>query len=132
MSDKYYTFNEHNLFNHIGVQYVTYYDKRRKEFVAFELDQPVADHYVAVPYAESIKPMAWKRFWELLDDESRTLAESFENKHGFFQFLNETGLIVFYDKAYVEAAEAFLTEWEEENNLDISWDCIKADWIVKN
>ncbi|MBE6946938.1 MAG: hypothetical protein E7454_01620 [Ruminococcaceae bacterium] len=130
MVTKFDIFIEQGLFNHTGVDFVTYYDKRHKMFTARAANARIGKHLIIAPYAEQINRPAMKRFWHSLDDESRAIAESFEGGPGFFQFMRDNGLIDFYDQAYAEAAEVFLSNWEAHNNLNIAWDCVKADWTI--
>ena len=130
MVTKFDIFTEKGLFNHIGVDFVTYYDTKHKLFTARAANARIGKHLIIAPYAEQINHPAMRRFWHSLDDESRTIAESFEGGPGFFQFMRDNGLIGFYDQAYAEAAEEFLSNWEVHNNLNIVWDCVKADWTI--
>lgn len=130
MVRKYYTFIEKDLFNHIGVDFVIYYDKKHKMFTSRAENARIGKHLIIAPYAEQINSPAMKRFWQLLDEESRTIAESFEGGRGFFQFMRDNDLIGFYNQAYAEAAEVFLSNWEVYNNLNIDWNSVKADWTI--
>lgn len=128
MFTKYITFINNSLFNHTGVVFVTYYDPKHNAFTACEPDSRVPKRYVETPYNRAVNAPAMRRFWGLLDPESRSLAESFDEKHGFFQFMRDTGLIEYYDKAYAEAAEEIIRKWEHDNHLDIDWNNIVTDW----
>ena len=128
MFTKYHTFINNSLFNHTGVEFVTYYDPSHNAFVAYELDVRVPNCYVETPCNQAIEYPAMKRFWQLLDDSSRAIAESFSEKRGFFQFMRDTGLIEYYDKAYAESAEEVINEWEQDNHLNINWNSIITDW----
>lgn len=44
--------------------------------------------------------------------------------------MRDNDLIGFYDQAYAEAAEVFLSNWEVYNNLNIDWNSVKADWTI--
>ena len=128
MFTKYNTFINNDLFNHSGVEFVTYYDPSHNAFIARRLDVRVPKCYVETPYNQVVNYPAMKKFWQSLDDNSRVLAESFSEKHGFFQFMRDTGLFVHYEKAYAEAAEEIICNWEHDNHLNINWDNIVTDW----
>lgn len=128
MFTKYNTFINNSLFNHAGVEFVTYYDPSQNAFVACEHDVRVPKCFVETPYDQIVETPAMKKFWQSLDGNSRDLAESFGKKRGFFQFMRDTGLIEYYDKAYAEAAEEIICEWEYDNHLNINWNSIVTDW----
>lgn len=129
MYTKYNTFNEKNLLNRAGNELVVYYDTKHKLFTTRSYDAcRVPKHFVQTPYAEEAKRPGMKMFWQMLDDEHRSLAESFEEKRGFFQFMRETGLIDYYDEAFAQVAEEIICDWERENHLKLDWDNINVEW----
>ena len=128
MFTKYNTFINNSLFNHVGVDFAVYYDAKNNRFRACAIDAYVPEHYVQTPHDIEVNYPAMKKFWLSLDNDSRDLAQSFGDKHGFFQFMRDTGLIEYYDKAYAEAAEEVINEWEQDNHLNINWNSIITDW----
>ena len=77
-----------------------------------------------------LNKFAREKFWSTLDEESRVIAEKFDEKHGFFQFMRDTGLIAHYDSCYADVAEDVICKWVRDNNISIDWDNISADWLV--
>lgn len=108
------------FFNQSGVDITVYYDTKYNKLVALDGKARILKHYVKTPY-DSFKYHAMKRFWDILDNESLALAESYTERRGFFQFMRETGLIEFFDEAYAAVAEEIVHLWETENHLNIDW-----------
>lgn len=128
MFNKYTAFINNGLFNHSGVEFVTYYDPTHSTFVACTDDVLIPKHYVKTPYDLAVKSPAMKKFWQSLDDSSCAIAKSFSEKRCFFQFMRDTGLIAYYDEAYAAAAEEIICAWEHDNHLNINWDNIVTNW----
>ena len=128
MAIKYDIFNNYSLFNRAGMEFEVFYDKKDNRFIARTSNARKLKCLVQTPYVESFRREIWKEFWKSLDDESRVLAESFDEKYGFFQFLSENGLIVYYDEAFAKVAEMVINVWETENDLKINWSAIACDW----
>ena len=106
------------------------YHKKHRAFTIRKLDSRIGVNLVITPYVDAIQHTAMEEFWQMLDEEAYALADSFGEKRGFFQFLRETGLIAYYDLAYANAAEEIISLWEKDNNLNIDWECLKADWAI--
>ncbi len=128
MISKLDTFNNHDLFNHSGLEYVIYYDTKSSRFVALPYGEKNDTNLIETPYVQAMSSAIWKEFRDSLDERDRVLAESFEEKHGFFQFMRETGLIAKYDAARDVVAENVISAWETANSLCIDWAHIDCDW----
>lgn len=130
MKNKYDIFINNGLFNHSGIDFVVCYHRRNRAFTIRKLDSRIGVNLIVTPYVDVIQHTAMEKFWHMLDDEKRALAESYGEKRGFFQFLRESGLIAYYDLAYADAAEEIIALWEINNKLKINWECLKADWAI--
>lgn len=120
MDSNYSLFND--ILNTYACEYTTYFDLNNKCFVLLESScYGIDDGLIAAPYKEECRFSAWDIFWKSLDAEERALAESFDEKHGFFDFLRETGLIFRYYDAEDKAIMDEMEFWKFENNLDFDW-----------
>ena len=118
MSTLYDFFEMNGLINICGVDSVVYYDTRRHRFEVRERsNRKVRASLVKTPYKESFNRSVWKRFWESLTPEENALANSFDEKHGFFDFMRETGLIDKYNNGYEDVAEEAIKAWITENDI---------------
>jgi hypothetical protein len=128
MVTKFDIFQNYNLFNHAGLEHTVFYNPSTQTFVARPVNARTLKQLVQTPYANSFQRDVWKEFWDLLDPEARIIAKSFPEKRGFFQYMNESGLIGQYDAAYAIAAEKAIENWEQDNELVINWTSILCDW----
>ena len=78
MAIKYNIFNNNSLFNRAGMEHEVFYDKKDNCFIARASNARKLKRLVQTPYVESFRREIWKEFWKSLDDESRALAESFD------------------------------------------------------
>ena len=115
---KFAFFNDNGLFNTICTDCVSCYDTRSNCFTAVALATcEKSDHLAITPYAEGFRYSTWRYFWSSLSEDENTLANSLEEKHGFFDFMRETGLIEKYDLAYQKAAEEAIDTWMQVNGI---------------
>lgn len=120
MESTYYTFDE--ILNTYACELTTYYDIKNECFVLLESScYGIEDGLIAAPYKEDCRPSIWRLFWKSLDIKERALAESFDEEHGFFDFLRETGLILRYNKAEEKAIMEEMEYWKHKNNLNFDW-----------
>lgn len=128
MVTKFDIFQNYSLFNHSGLEHTVFYNPSTQTFVARPVNARILKRLVQTPYANSFQIDVWNEFWASLDAEALILAKSFPEKRGFFQYMNETGLIGYYDAAYAIAAEKAIEKWEQNNDLVIDWTSVLCDW----
>lgn len=121
MDNKTLFFEEHALFNVCGLDLICYYDPKTNVFEVQYRGHRVRKSLIETPYIESYKPLIWRKFWSSLNDNELRLAESFDERRGFFGFLRETGLISRYDAAVELSKLEIIEHWERENGLSIDW-----------
>ena len=114
-------FEENGWFNKSGDAIITYYDTVIKDFVfksAYEKNIPST--LIEAPYKGSFSRAVWSYFYNHLTDEQRALKEAFDEPHGFFDYMHETGLYEAYEAAYNYVAERVLENWQEDNSITIN------------
>lgn len=114
-----------DIINTTCCEIVTLFDKEKNAFVMHNIHE-VSENtaLILVPYREECNYLAMRNFWSSLTDEERTLAKSFNEKHGFFEFLRSTGLIYsYYDAEHLAFCE-ILEKWKSLNNLSFDWDSV--------
>lgn len=109
------------LTNYTGAEYVVCYDSENETFEAVAVGEARTLGYAILPYENTYKFFARKRFWELLDDEQRAVADGFSGFPGFFEELRATGLISVYETALNQVAEDVIEAWERINGIRPDW-----------
>lgn len=122
--------NHHPIFEEIinaaCCEMVTLYDKDEGAFVMRNITEINEDeNLILVPYREECSHLAMRKFWSSLSEDDRALAESFNEKNGFFNFLRETGLIFMYYDSEEDAITEVLEYWKTSNNLTFDWDTVE-------
>lgn len=113
--------NYDSFMNLAGVDYKVYYHSKRKCFVVRDKLPANSRYFIETPYREVCQRLAWKYFYAMLDEEELALVESFNERHGFFDFMRTTGLIAVFDAAMERAITKVFAHWESDNNLAIDW-----------
>lgn len=114
-----------DIINAACCEMVTFFDKEKNAFVMHNIHE-VSENtaLILVPYREECNYLAMRNFWSSLTDEECTLAGSFNEKYGFFEFLRSTGLIYSYYDAELLAFCEILEKWKSSNNLSFDWDSV--------
>ena len=86
-----------------------------------------AKYFIELPYVESCKCIVWRYFYAMLNDEQYALVNSFTERSGFFDYMQETGLIAIYYAALDKAIAQRFKEWEKKYGLNIDWFNIDVD-----
>lgn len=122
MAKKFNTESTSEFFNH-DYDYVVYYDKSKHSLKVFPGDKLPKNrrNLIQTPFHNSVSYHARKIFRENLTPKERRVVNSFPYRHGFFEFLRETGLIYKYYWAEEEAAKIVINEWIEYHDLPDDW-----------
>ena len=83
-------------------------------------EDDIPNMFVETPYRESFRSAVWRHFHKHLTDDQRALKDAFDESHGFFDYMCETGLFEVYEAAYNYVAERILKNWLEENSITIN------------
>lgn len=118
MANKIETFEKHELLNTVGCYMVWCYDRGTHSIVAAEEDN-IGDDLIMTPYKESYRSEVWNLFWESLCEEEYALAKSFDENHGFFDFLKENGLYGYFCEAEAVVGTAALEAWACGHKIDL-------------
>lgn len=110
--------------NSFHCDYVTYYDRKLKRFKNFKVGRKIAEKYVLAPFREHYKRLAWEYFHESLNEEEKKVAYAYTRRHGYFNYLEEVGLIGTFLDAEDRARHEYFATWENANALSIDWDTV--------
>ena len=114
-------FEKEGLFNIAGSDLIVYYDTVNETFVVKDkYEEDIPDTLIETPYKESFSKAVWNYFYKHLTDEQRALKEAFDEPHGFFDYMHETGLYEAYEAAYNYVAERVLENWLKDNSITVN------------
>ena len=115
------------VINHEGIVTKMYYHTKWDMIVGRDKLPANAKYFIELPYEESCKGIAWRYFHAMLSEEQHALVNSFTERHGFFDYMRETGLMAVYDAALDKAMAQRFKEWEKKYGLNINWFNIDVD-----
>lgn len=120
-----------NYMNTSDDGYVLCYNTKHNIIAAVNLDikrnREVIEHssnWFKLPFQKQIKGYVWKLFYKSLSPEENEIANSFDERHGFFDYMKITGLYGAYEVAEEKAVDIIFKNWEEENNVTIDWSTV--------
>jgi hypothetical protein len=119
MAHIYDFFNENGLFNTVGTDWVMYYDKHSRDFIALPAGSD-SDKLIETPYREEFRRSVWKEFYRQLTSDELDLINSFDEPVGFFDFLHTSGLYGKYESANRTVAECILSTWQLNNGIVVN------------
>lgn len=114
-------FNENGYLNTAGTDMIMYYDTVKHDFIAIDARKHVnKNRFIVLPFRESFRSDVWSLFYRSLLPEHLEIIGSFNERHGFFDFLEEKGLKYIYDESFEIIAEAVLKEWLNANRITLN------------
>ena len=119
MASIYDFFNENGLFNTVGTDWVMYYDKHSRDFIALPAGSD-SDKLIETPYQEEFRSSVWREFYRQLNRDELDLVDRFDEPHGFFTFLHDTGLYRKYEIANRKVSELILEYWQSSNGIVVN------------
>jgi hypothetical protein len=103
----------------------TFYEEESNRFILLEYDaEDIPEDAICLPFVNELMPYAKKVFRSKLTPKELELATSFYERHGYFAYLEEIGLIDVFREAEDEAIWILIEDWEDEHDLSIDWDTV--------